>query len=72
MSILDYNKEKMKTLSSHFCAKEYVYYGLHIEKKYQSVTTLYQAFQMATVHGTAQKCNGRRYPGYPPTFFYEK
>ena len=42
MSILDYNKEKMKTLSSHFCAKEYVYYGLHIEKKYQSVTTLYQ------------------------------
>ena len=23
---------------------------------------------MAVVHGTAQRCNGRRYPGYPPTF----
>ena len=30
------------TISPYFCAKRYVYSGLHIEKKYQSVITLYQ------------------------------
>ena len=29
------------TISPYFCAKRYDYSGLYVEKKYQSVTTLY-------------------------------